>query len=125
MKWLNVKSPKVRNPRRALLGQTANGWLVGIEIQSRHQVHRGCRIGEYQYATANRYKRMPGTYVDEEKGRAQGRADIVLLMLEQRFGVVSSDLRKRLKAMKPAELTRVGLQITNAGCIEELFAHTG
>ncbi len=56
------------------------------------------------------------------EGLAEGQAKIVLLMLEQRFGVVSSNLRKRLKAMKPDELTRLGLQIANAGCIEELFA---
>ncbi len=59
LRWLNVESPKVRNTRRDLLGETPDRKLIGIEIQTRDQPHLGFRIGEYQYATANRYKRMP------------------------------------------------------------------
>ncbi len=59
IRWLNVETPKVRNTRRDLLGETSNRRLIGIEIESRIRPRLGFRIGEYQYGTAVRYGRMP------------------------------------------------------------------
>ena len=59
IRWLNVETPKVRNTRRDLLGETANRSLIGIEIESRIRPRLGFRIGEYQFGTTVRYGRMP------------------------------------------------------------------
>lgn len=47
IRWLNVETPKVRNTRRDLLGETANRSLIGIEIESRIRPRLGFRISEY------------------------------------------------------------------------------
>ncbi len=59
IRWLNVELPKVRNPRRDLLGETPDRRLIGIEIESQRRPRLGFHIGEYQYSTAVRYGRMP------------------------------------------------------------------
>src|SRR5262249_57997847 len=46
-KWLNVELPKVENPRLDLLGETAEGGLVHLELQSRNEAVMPLRMAEY------------------------------------------------------------------------------
>ncbi len=78
IRWLNVETPKVRNTRRDLLGETKNARLVGIEIESRIRPRFAFRIGEYQYGTALRYGRMPKhivLYIGRQRKRIPDRYD--------------------------------------------------
>jgi hypothetical protein len=46
-KWLNVELPKVQNPRADLLGETADGGLVHVELQSGNEANMPLRMAEY------------------------------------------------------------------------------
>jgi len=46
-KWLDVELPKVQNPRADLLGETAGGGLVHLELQSRNEATMPLRMAEY------------------------------------------------------------------------------
>jgi predicted transposase YdaD len=46
-KWLDVELPKVQNPRADLLGETADGGLVHLELQSRNEATMPLRMAEY------------------------------------------------------------------------------
>jgi hypothetical protein len=58
--WLNVEAPLVRNLRVDLLGETADGDLVHIELQSRNEKDFPLRMGEYSFGVALRHGRLPG-----------------------------------------------------------------
>ena len=46
-KWLNVELPKLQNPRADLLGETADGELVHVELQSGNDSTMALRMAEY------------------------------------------------------------------------------
>jgi len=46
-KWLNVELPKVRNLRLDLLGETVDGGLVHVELQSSNDANMPLRMAEY------------------------------------------------------------------------------
>src|SRR5712692_3505701 len=46
-KWLDVELPKVRNPRMDLLGETGDGSLVHLELQSTNDSAIPLRMAEY------------------------------------------------------------------------------
>ena len=56
------------------------------------------------------------------QGRAEGQMDMLLGQLEQRFGPVPERTRKRLAALKPAQLKAAGLRVLNARKIDDVFA---
>ena len=67
--WLNVEAPLVRNLRVDLLGETPDGELIHIELQSRNEPRFYMRMGEYSFAVALRYGKLPrqvGLYVGSE-----------------------------------------------------------
>ena len=45
-KWLDVELPKVRNTRVDLLGETGDGGLVHLELQSGNQAGMALRMAE-------------------------------------------------------------------------------
>jgi hypothetical protein len=59
LRWLNVELPKVNNLRVDLLGARPDGELVHLEIQSRNRKDLLFRMGEYRFAIARRYGRLP------------------------------------------------------------------
>jgi hypothetical protein len=59
LRWLNVEAPLVRNLRVDLLGESPDGELVHIELQSRNEKDFPLRMGEYSFAVALRYGRLP------------------------------------------------------------------
>jgi hypothetical protein len=59
LRWLNVETPLVRNLRVDLLGESADGELVHIELQSRNDADFPLRMGEYSFGVALRYGRLP------------------------------------------------------------------
>jgi hypothetical protein len=59
LRWLNVEAPLVRNLRVDLLGESPDGELVHIELQSRNERDFPLRMGEYSFGVALRYGRLP------------------------------------------------------------------
>jgi hypothetical protein len=75
LRWLNVEAPLVRNLRVDLLGESPDGGLVHIELQSRNEKDFPLRMGEYSFAVALRYGRLPrqvALYVGAEPLRMKG-----------------------------------------------------
>jgi hypothetical protein len=56
------------------------------------------------------------------EGRVEGQVEILLSLIEKRFGRVPATVGKRIAALKPAQLKRVGLRLLDARRIEDLFA---
>ena len=238
LKWINVEAPKVSNRRVDLLGESPNGNLVHIELQSRNEKDFPMRMAEYLFGIGLRYGRLPrqvALYVGEaplrmkdrvespdvsvrfhlvdirdldgakllasahvgdnvlavltrlseqprvvrrileriaaaspnerdralaellilaklrrlsgevtretrkmpiledimdhdvigpaiRKGRVEGQVELLLSLIQKRFGRVPPAVSQRIAALKPAQLKRVGLRLLDAQRIEDLFA---
>jgi hypothetical protein len=75
LRWLNVEAPLVRNLRVDLLGESPDGELVHIELQSRNEKDFPMRMGEYSFGVALRHGRLPrqvALYVGAEPLRRRG-----------------------------------------------------
>ena len=59
LRWLNVERPLVRNLRVDLLGESPDGELIHIELQSRNERGFPFRMREYSFAVALRHGRLP------------------------------------------------------------------
>lgn len=59
LRWLNVEAPLVRNLRVDLLGESPEGELIHIELQSRNDKDFPLRMGEYFFAVALRHGQLP------------------------------------------------------------------
>ena len=58
-KWLDVELPTVRNLRLDLLGQTADGELIQLELQSGNDAAMPLRMIEYSVGVRRLYGRFP------------------------------------------------------------------
>jgi Domain of unknown function (DUF4351) len=58
-KWLDVELPKVRNLRLDLLGETAAGGLIHVELQSRNEGAMPLRMAEYCLGVFRLFGRFP------------------------------------------------------------------
>jgi hypothetical protein len=58
-KWLNVELPKVQNPRADLLGETADGSLVHVELQSGNEPAMPLRMAEYCLGVFRLFGKFP------------------------------------------------------------------
>ena len=58
-KWLDVELPKVQNRRLDLLGETVDGGLVHLELQSSHDASMPLRMAEYCLGIFRRFGRLP------------------------------------------------------------------
>jgi len=58
-RWLNVEVPNVESLRVDLLGESADGTLLHIELQSSNQPSMARRMLEYGVAIMRRYDRYP------------------------------------------------------------------
>jgi hypothetical protein len=56
------------------------------------------------------------------QGRVEGQVEMLLGMAEKRFGRIPPSVARRIAALKPAQLKRVGLRLLDAQRIEDLFA---
>ena len=56
------------------------------------------------------------------EGRAEGQVEILLSLIQKRFGRIPPTMAQRLAALKSAQLKRVGLRLLDAERIEDLFA---
>ena len=59
VRWLDVELPRVQNPRIDLLGETANGELIHIELQSYNAPEMPLRMCEYCLAIYRKFARFP------------------------------------------------------------------
>jgi predicted transposase YdaD len=58
-KWLNIELPKVQNLRADLLGETADGELVHVELQSANDSTMPLRMAEYCLGVFRQFKKFP------------------------------------------------------------------
>ena len=58
-RWYSTELPVVRHRRADLLGETNNGQLVHIELQSTNQAHMAVRMLEYAVAIRRKFRRFP------------------------------------------------------------------
>ena len=58
-RWHNVELPAVQNRRADMLGETADGTLVHIELQSTNQAGMALRMLEYATAIHRQFGRFP------------------------------------------------------------------
>lgn len=58
-RWLNVELPEIRNTRLDLLGETEDGDLVHVELQSTNDPNMALRMAEYCLAVFRLLKRFP------------------------------------------------------------------
>jgi len=71
-KWLDVELPKVQNLRVDLLGETVDGGLVHVELQSSNDAAMPLRMAEYclgVYRLFGRFPRQVVLYVGEPELR--------------------------------------------------------
>ena len=74
-RWHNVELPEVRNRRVDMLGETAEGGLVHIELQSTNDASMALRMMEYCSAVYRQFDRFPEQvvlYVGEAPLRMTG-----------------------------------------------------
>ena len=72
--WLNAELPQVWTPRADLLGSTANGQLIHIELQSGNDDDMVLRMAEYAlaiYRSLRRFPRQLVLYVGEPEMRME------------------------------------------------------
>jgi hypothetical protein len=58
-RWLNVELPEVRNTRVDLLGETAAGELIHIELQSTNDPDMPLRMAEYCLRVRRNFRKFP------------------------------------------------------------------
>jgi len=58
-KWLDVELPKVQNLRMDLLGETGDGNLVHVELQSANDGAMPLRMAEYCFGVFRQFGRFP------------------------------------------------------------------
>jgi predicted transposase YdaD len=58
-KWLNIELPKVQNLRADLLGETTDGELVHVELQSSNDSIMPLRMAEYCLGVFRHFKKFP------------------------------------------------------------------
>ena len=56
------------------------------------------------------------------QGMAQGQMEMLLSLIEKRFGRIPPAVARRIGELKPAQLKRAGLRLLDAQRIEDLFA---
>ncbi len=75
VRWHNTDLPAVQNRRADMLGETADGTLLHIELQSTNEAGMALRMLEYAAAIYRRFGRFPQQmvlYVGEKKLRMRG-----------------------------------------------------
>lgn len=58
-RWLNVELPEVRSTRVDMLGATAEGQYIHIELQSRNEPKMALRMAEYCLSVYRRHSKLP------------------------------------------------------------------
>jgi hypothetical protein len=62
-KWLDVELPRVQSPRADLLGETVEGDLIHLELQSGNDVMMPVRMAEYSLAVFRLFGRFPRQFL--------------------------------------------------------------
>jgi Domain of unknown function (DUF4351) len=55
------------------------------------------------------------------EGRVQGQVELLMGLVEKKFGVIPPRIRKRIALLKPDQLKAAGLRLLDARRIEDLF----
>jgi len=120
-----------------MLGETADGTLVHIELQSTNQSGMALRMLEYAAAIRRQFGHFPEqvvVYVGQAKLRMNGELQGFAEGSGGRrpgdhpaadrptFGPLSPSARKRFEALSGPKLDRVALQLLDARSFDELLA---
>ncbi len=92
-KWLNVELPKVQNPRADLLGETADGSLIHVELQRENDTNMPLRMAEYCLGVLRLFGKFPRQVV-LYVGEAPLRMDSELRGLDMWFRYRAIDIRE-------------------------------
>lgn len=60
-----------------------------------------------------------------EQGIGQGQANLLYVLVQQRFGPVSPEIEARIRSAHPDQLEQWALLILDARCLEDVFGATG
>lgn len=58
-RWHNVELPEVRSPRADMIGESAAGGIVHVELQSTNDADMALRMAEYALALHRRFGQFP------------------------------------------------------------------
>ena len=97
VRWHNVELPEIRNTRVDLLGETATGELVHIELQSRNESNMAVCMAEYNLRVFRLFGRFPEqvlVYVGSEPLKM----DVELNSPSMRYSYRIVDIRDRRRA---------------------------
>jgi hypothetical protein len=65
---------------------------------------------------------LKGHKEGHKEGRVEGQRDILLDLMQKRFGRVPQRIRRRLAALQPDEIREATLRVLDAQRIDDLFA---
>lgn len=105
-RWLNVELPEVRNTRVDLLGETAAGELVHLELQSTNDATMPLRMAEYCLRVFRQFGRFPRQVV-VYVGAAPARMETNLRGPSLEYAYRLVDIRE-LDGARLLESSRVG-----------------
>jgi predicted transposase YdaD len=71
-----------------------------------------------------RQGRDEGRAEGRAEGRSEGQMELLLALIERRFGRVPARYRKQLAALTPEELKTAGLRLMDVQRLEDLFPRT-
>src|ERR1035441_1728195 len=112
-KWLDVELPKVQNLRLDLLGETVDGGLVHVELQSGNDAAMPLRMAEYClgiFRLFGRFPRQVVLYVGEPQLRMENELRGVDVLF--RYGLID---------MSASELEDLAERVLDAKSVEELL----
>ncbi len=112
-KWLDVELPKVQNLQLDLLGETVDGGLVHVELQSGNDAAMPLRMAEYClgiFRLFGRFPRQVVLYVGEPQLRMENELRGVDVLFW--YGLID---------MSASELEDVSMRVLDAKSVEELL----
>jgi hypothetical protein len=61
----------------------------------------------------------------QQKGISQGQANLLHVLVRQRFGQIPPEIEARIRSAHPDQLEQWALLILDARCLEDVFGATG
>lgn len=121
----------LRKPARAVIVKEAKNMPIHYDIMDNELIGPVIRKEQAKASREGRLEgrlegllegRAEGREQGREQGREEGQRDILLDLMQKRFGRVPQRIRRRLTALKPDEIRAATLRVLDAQRIDDLFA---
>jgi hypothetical protein len=121
----------LRKPARAVIVREAKNMPIHYDIMDneligpviRKEQAKASREGRLAGLLAGRAEGLlKGHKEGHKEGRVEGQRDILLDLMQKRFGRVPQRIRRRLAALQPDEIREATLRVLDAQRIDDLFA---